>query len=222
VTHRLVAALPKSTQIESALPVQVVRRTAEPAAAAYLSHGLRRQLRKARNRMAADGVTAKITFLTDPEAILALAPVLAMARAGRDREQSFASVFDTEAGTQLWNGRLHTFAQTGEVEVAALYLDGSLAAYVIGLLDPPAYRVLEGRFVTEWARYSPGRLLESTVLQRFLDDRRYTTLDWMTGVAPGSLLSANDAEPQVSITLEPRRAQPGRPGTPLVRSVAGS
>ena len=97
-----------------------------------------------------------------------------------------------------------------------LHLDGALAAYVIGLLDQPVYRVLEGRFVTEWARYSPGRVLESTVLQRFLDDPRFTTLDWMTGVAPGSLLAANDVEPQVSITLEPRRSP--RPGTPLIRS----
>src|SRR5262249_11774928 len=135
-TQRLVAALPKAAQISSALPVPVVRRTAETAAVAYLSHGLRRQLRKAGNRMATDGVTAEITFLTDPEDILALAPSLATARRGRDREQRLASVFDTDAGTQLWNERLRTLAEAGEAEVAALYLNGVLAAYVIGLLDP--------------------------------------------------------------------------------------
>jgi hypothetical protein len=44
-------------------------------------------------------------------------------------------------------------------------------------------------------------VLESTVLQRVLDDDNYDVLDWMTGVAPDSLLAANDEEPRITVRL---------------------
>jgi hypothetical protein len=61
--------------------------------------------------------------------------------------------------------------------------------------------LLEGRFVTDWARYSPGRLLEVAVVERVLDDDLLTTFDWMTAVAPESLLGRNDADPMVLVQL---------------------
>jgi hypothetical protein len=66
-----------------------------------------------------------------------------------------------------------------------------LAAHVIGIRDGETYRILEGHFVTDWARYAPGRLLEAAVVQRMLDEPAMNTLDWMTSVAPESLLATN-------------------------------
>jgi hypothetical protein len=203
-TQRLVAVLPSTAVIEATRPIPVVRRAESAQAGGYLTHGLRRTLRKAWNRMAADGVSAEITFLYEPCSIIELAPLMAAAHQRRDHDHGLASYLDTEAGTRLWHERLRRLAESGDVELAVLHLDGALAAYVIGLADPPAYRVLEGRFVTEWARYSPGRVLESTVLQRFLDDDNYDVLDWMTGVAPDSLLAANDEEPRITVRLSRR------------------
>lgn len=203
-TQRLVAVLPSTAVIEATRPIPVVRRAESAQAGGYLTHGLRRTLRKACNRMAADGVSAEITFLYEPGSILELAPLMAAAHQRRDHDHGLASYLDTEVGTRLWHERLRLLAEAGDVELALLHLDGALAAYVIGLIDPPAYRVLEGRFVTEWARYSPGRVLESTVLQRFLDDDTYDVLDWMTGVAPDSLLAANDEEPRITVRLSRR------------------
>ena len=59
----------------------------------------------------------------------------------------------------------------------------------------------EGRFVTGWARYSPGRLLEIAVVERVLADETLTTFDWMTAVAPESLLGHNDSDPMVLVQL---------------------
>jgi hypothetical protein len=215
MTQRLVAVLPSTAVIEAPRPIPVVRRAESTQAGGYLTHGLRRTLRKACNRMAADGVSAEITFIYDPRSILELAPLMAAAHQRRDHDHGLASYLDTEAGSRLWHGRLRRLAEAGDVELAVLHLDGALAAYVIGLVDPPAYRVLEGRFVTEWARYSPGRVLESTVLQRFLDDGSYDVLDWMTGVAPDSLLAANDEEPRITVRLSRpvRREAVGRATT---------
>ena len=83
----------------------------------------------------------------------------------------------------------------------------SFAAYVLGIVDGPVYRLLEGRFDTGWARYSPGRLLEAAVVQRMLDDPALTTLDWMTSVASEALLATNDADPMVVLRMTSDRAR---------------
>jgi len=83
--------------------------------------------------------------------------------------------------------------------MATLRLDGSLAAYVISFLDRSTYRVFDGRFVTQWARYSPGRLLEVETLARALGDGHFTSLDWMNSIAPDKLISANILEPTVHV-----------------------
>jgi hypothetical protein len=61
------------------------------------------------------------------------------------------------------------------------------------------YRVVEGRFVTNWARYAPGRLLEAAMLQRGLDSRDLRRTDWLSSVAPETLIAANDEDPMVRI-----------------------
>ena len=90
-------------------------------------------------------------------------------------------------------------AGQGGMEVGTLTFDGELAAYVVAFDDGHSYRVMDGRFVSAWARYSPGRLLETAVLQRMIDDPAKTTLDWMTSIAPESLLVANHVERVVTM-----------------------
>jgi hypothetical protein len=87
------------------------------------------------------------------------------------------------------------------LELATLNIGESLAAYVLGVIDGDAYRLLEGRFGTEWARYSPGRLLEAAVVQRMLDDPSLATLDWMTSVASETLLATNASDPMVVVRM---------------------
>jgi hypothetical protein len=62
---------------------------------------------------------------------------------------------------------------------------------VLGILDRPVYRVLEGHLSTRWSRFAPGRVLEAAVLQRMLDDEDYDTFDWMTSIASDTLLASN-------------------------------
>ena len=78
-------------------------------------------------------------------------------------------------------------------------IDGVLAAYVIALIDGTTYRVLDGRMNTDLSAYSPGRILESAVLERALDDGETELFDWMTGVAPETILAANVWQPRWSL-----------------------
>lgn len=70
---------------------------------------------------------------------------------------------------------------------------------MIALIDGTTYRVLDGRMNTDFSAYSPGRILESAVLERALEDGETELFDWMTGVAPETILAANVWQPRWSL-----------------------
>jgi hypothetical protein len=187
------------TEPDDAIPV--IGRDAGCEPAEYLSAGMRRALRKATNRLAADGRLAVAAFTRDGAEILRLLPQLEQVYRHRDHVHGRSSDLDDAVGHQTWRNRVRDLAADGVLELATLFIDGELAAYALGVDDGPVYRLMEGRFVTFWARYSPGRVLEAQVVSRALTEDTVTTFDWMTAVAPESLLGRNDADPMVLVRL---------------------
>lgn len=186
--------------LDGSSEVPVVRRLGPSEATEYLTPSVRRTLRKVRNRLETDGIESTVTFTRERHRILALLPGMALAYRDRDAAHGLPASDQVEpAGWALFAARVKALAGQGGMEVATLTLDGELAAYVVGFDDGHAYRVMDGRFVSSWARYSPGRLLETAVLQRMVDDPAKTSLDWMTSIAPDSLLVANHVERVVTM-----------------------
>jgi CelD/BcsL family acetyltransferase involved in cellulose biosynthesis len=173
-----------------ALPVPEVRRP-EPGAH-VVSAGVRKNLRKTHNRLAHDGIHLEMTFSTDAAVFEAALPDLERAYRDRDEAHGITCGLETPAGRAIWHARLRALGDLGRRELALLHLDGELAAYVVGVRGGQRYGVFEGRFVTRWARFSPGRLLEHEVLQRAFADPDVEVLDWMTGVAPETLLAVGE------------------------------
>ena len=197
---QLVAALPG--EIVATIPDVIPSVRAEGRELAdYLTHGMLRTLRKSRNRLAADGVTAGFTTTTDAEEIIARLPDVAAVSRERDHAGGRASMLDEEAGLRRWTARLTDLARLCHLELNTLRLAGEPAAYVLGVEDNRSYRLIEGRFVMAWKRYAPGRLLEAHVLQRVLDDPNLDELDWMTSVAPETLLAANAGIDVVTVEI---------------------
>lgn len=159
-----------------------------------MSHGTARTLRKAANRMVADGMHAEISFTADSPEITAMMPLLESISSGRDHACGRPSPLDDRYRRRLWQRRILALARTGVLRLATVRFDGDLAAYVLGIDDGSAYRVLEGRYVARWARYAPGRVLEAAVLDAVAAADRFAMLDWMTAVAPETLLAANDVD----------------------------
>jgi hypothetical protein len=203
VVERMSVALP-DWALDGSCDVPVVRRSGPSEATEYLTPSVRRTLRKVRNRIHADGVESRITFTRERHRILALLPGMALAYRDRDEAHGLSAARHENdhiepAGWSLFAARVRALAGQAGMEVATLELDGELAAYVVGFDDGHAYRVMDGRFVSSWARYSPGRLLETAVLQRMIDDPAKTSLDWMTSIAPESLLVSNHVERVVTM-----------------------
>jgi hypothetical protein len=197
VVERMSVALP-DWALDGSSEIPVVRRTGLPEATEYLSPSVRRTLRKVRNRLRTDGVDSQVSFTRERHRILRLLPGMALAY--RDRDDAHGLGLDDEApGWGLFAARVKALAGQGGMEIGTLTFDDELAAYVVGFDDGHSYRVMDGRFVSSWARYSPGRLLETAVLQRMIDDPSKNTLDWMTSIAPESLLVANHVERVVTM-----------------------
>jgi len=193
LTHALAVSLPGASLVpEAAIPV--IHKTSSHWRD-YLSHNMVRTVRKGRNRLATDGRAMAVSYTADPSDIAMLLPHLERVHRDRDHVHGRASDLDDLHAARVWRERLERLSRVGQVELAVLTIDGNFAAHALAAMDGATYRILEGRFVTRFSRYAPGRILEADVLQRVLDDERFTTVDWMTAVAPEKLLAANGADP---------------------------
>jgi len=94
---------------------------------------------------------------------------------------------------ELWRQLILSHTVGDQVEVATLSINSTIVAYVVGICDGRTYRVFDGHFDTQWARYSPGRLIEAAVLQHVVAERKYDTVDWMLGVAAEKILVVSGA-----------------------------
>jgi Acetyltransferase (GNAT) domain len=201
VTTAFFDALP-GARLVAGVSIPGVRRNGSARVEDYLSPSLQRTLRKARNRITSDDRRFVTTFARQTPDVLELLPAVEFAHRDRDHARGLPSELDNPATTVRWRRRMTGLAESGLIEVGVAYIDGELAAHVVGILDGPTYRVLEGHLVTRWSRYAPGRLLETEVLQRMLDDPAVAELDWMTSVAPEALLATNTAEAVVTVRAD--------------------
>lgn len=191
------AALPGATLIE-ADPIPLIKNEGQPLVK-YLSNGMRRQLRKAHNRLEADGLTWSVSVTTDPADINGQLPVLERCHRERDHAHGRDSALDDDEGLHLWRARIDTLSASGVLELATLSIDDEFAAHTLSVFDGAAYRVLEGRFISKWSRYSPGRLLEAHIVDSVLNEQSVQVVDWMSATASEKLLATNAADPMVYV-----------------------
>lgn len=194
VAAAVVRRLP-GARILPGLPIPKVEVGPGGSAGDLLGKGLRKQLRKATNRVAADGITMAIGFAAGSAEVEMLLDEVERTHRAREHHARRVSDLESSPGLGFWRDVIVDHARRGEVEIATLRLEGELAAYVVSLLDGGAYRVFDGRLAPSWSRYSPGRLLETATLERAMEDPRYRELDWMNGCASEKLLTTNAADP---------------------------
>lgn len=165
----------------------------------YLSRNMRKQIRRAYQNLAERGINIDIRFETDPSVIAGLLPELAEAHIGRDHLKRRSSDLDDPAAKVFWYQVIAAHNEINSVEIATLRLDGELGAYVVGFIDGQSWRVFDGHMVTRFSSYSPGRVLESAVVDRVVADKKFSELDWMTGVEAGKILCSTDSEPRTRL-----------------------
>ena len=172
-----------------------------------LGPGIRSGLDRSGHRIRKHALTETIRFERDPDRLAELRDEIEAVHLARDHDAGRVSDLDDGAGVAFWRSVYDGHAARGELEVATLRLDGHLAAYVVALADPPAYRVFDGRFAPKWRPYSPGRRLEVAVVEH-ARRRSFPELDWMSSVAPEKLVASTRDDPRWAVTA----AGDARPG----------
>jgi diguanylate cyclase len=198
ITRALEAYLPNLVAIDD-LPVPAVVIAGGIELDALLSKNMRKQLRRVHARLEAQATTWKVDFHRGTESIMSLLPEIEAIHISRDHEQRNVSDLDDALARRFWQETIVTHTYTDELELATLTINGSIAAYVISLIDGSTYRVLDGRMNGNFAEFSPGRILETATLERVLQDSQFTCFDWMTGVAPETILAANFWQPRTNL-----------------------
>ena len=159
-----------------------------------LSKSKRKQIRRANNKIEADGLQMVIAFDRGRAITSDLLDEVESVHVSRDRHARRNSDLDRPAEREFWRRVVEGGHGDWDIEIATLRLDGELAAYAVAILDGDTYRIYDGRMSTEFQHYSPGRLVEAAALSRALSDQRFTVLDWMSGIAAEKLLTTNFAE----------------------------
>jgi hypothetical protein len=177
--------------------------------------GIRSGLDRSGQRIRQHALSEQIQFERDPGRLAKLRDEIEAVHLARDHDAGRPSDLDDTAGVAFWRSVYDLHAARGELEVGTLRLDGHLAAYVIALVDRPAYRVFDGRFAPPWRRYSPGRRLEAAVVGHARREG-FAVLDWMSSVAPEKLVASTWAEPRWTVTAasEQRSAAARNPRSP--------
>jgi hypothetical protein len=191
---RLLANELEHAQLLPELRVPHVVFSTAHAAEDVLSKSMRKQIRRARNRIDNEGIEMNISFDRGRAISSQLIDEVEDVHISRDRDNRRRSDLDRPSEREFWRRVCEGGKNEWEVEIAALRFNGELAAYVVALLDGDVYRVYDGRMSSKWQPYSPGRLVESAALGRAITDPRFATLDWMSGVAAEKLLTTNFAE----------------------------
>ncbi len=198
IVRALARYLPDITTLED-LPVPSVLIDDVVDVDSLLSKNMRKQLRRAHTRLESQPTDWKIDFHRSTESIMGMLPEIEAIHISRDHEQRNVSDLDDARARRFWQETIVTHTYTNQLELATLTINGSIAAYVISLIDGETYRVLDGRMKSGFAEYSPGRILESATLDRVLKDSQFRSFDWMTGVAPDTILAANAWEIRSSL-----------------------
>ena len=183
-----------NTQVLPELRVPRVLFSAGSGIDTILSKSTRKQLRRAQAKIEADGLILTIGSDRGKAISSELIDEVEAVHISRDRDARRRSDLDRPAEREFWRRVVEAHNREWEVEITSLRLNGELAAYVVALLDGDVYRVYDGRMSSEFAHYSPGRLVETATLERALNDKRFRLLDWMSGVAAEKLLTTNAAE----------------------------
>jgi len=177
----------------------------------FLSRNMRRQIKKAWNRLGTDGHVVEMTVSHSEFEIMQLLPQLERIHRDRDHDTGRDSDLDDPNTGELWRRLVLSHGATGQVEISAMLIDDEIAGFVIGIIDEGAYRVFDGHFNSEFQRYSPGRLIESAVLERAMVDARFDGLDWMAGVAAEKILTSNHNEGRMQLVASSKAAQKPEP-----------
>jgi CelD/BcsL family acetyltransferase involved in cellulose biosynthesis len=173
----------------------------------YLSPNYRGQAKNKWNRLVKHGLDPSLRVLSSPAEIAAALPSVMAIAATRQEELTGRRKLDKPEHAGFFRNIVTLHAECGEVELMVLHVRGEIAAYALTFLDNGIARMWSSHYDPQWATYSLGHIVTRELVQRFAGSPAFEALDWMKGMEPYKLRSANHIEPAHSFHAWPTQAE---------------
>ena len=196
----LLAALPRA-YVEEGQPCPQVAFGPERLPVQLTASG-RRALRRAESKLDRAGHTMTIDRIRDPAEVRRLVPDLVALHRDRDHFIGRRSDLDDPGRRAFYSAVVSRLAGSGRVEVFALRLDGTLAAYLLGFRDGPVFRIWDGRISAAFPELSLGVLVRTALLTALLADPELTGVDMGRGTLQHKMHGVTEVVPAVVVRAE--------------------
>lgn len=167
-----------------------------------LSARVRRAARRGRGWFDRAGVAVELTHTDDPDSIRAALPDLVVLHRTRDHTLRRRSDLDRHWRRAFYLEIVSRLADAGRLDLWTLRLDGGLGAYVLGVRDGTAYRIMDARISDRWLAASPGQVLRADLVTAVLADPHVTELDWLRGELRHKMHDATHVVPAENLLAE--------------------
>jgi CelD/BcsL family acetyltransferase involved in cellulose biosynthesis len=165
----------------------------------YLTTNYRGQAKNKWNRMVKHGLEPKIEVLTSPEEISPVLPRVMEIAGIRQAELTGRRKLDRSHHAVFFTDVVLSHASRDEVELMLLRVGGEIGAYSLTFLDGTIARMWSSHYHPRWSEYSPGHILSRALVERCVHRPEIDALDWMKGLEPYKLRTANHVEPAQSL-----------------------
>ncbi len=132
-----------------------------------------RQSLRRKERKLHDAGEVSISFLEDPAKITPWLRKIMEVELASWKGEKGVGIFRSASLRSFYHLLLENLASNNRLRLAIMTLDDRLAAYEIGLLGPDTYCMHSTSFDTEFAAFSPGRLLMLRSIERCMEEKRH-------------------------------------------------
>ncbi len=163
---------------------------------------VRREVRRGYTRLAREGLTAEIRRAADGPRVRELLPEIVQMHRSRDHALGRRSDLDNPRRRRFYVEVLGALADRGQVDISTLRVDGTLAAFFVGVRDARSYRILDGRMSADWGSISPALLLRVELITQLARDPTIASIDYMRGVLHHKMQDATRVVPSERLRAE--------------------
>jgi CelD/BcsL family acetyltransferase involved in cellulose biosynthesis len=149
--------------------------------------------------MVKHGLKPEIETVTAADDIAPVLPRVMEIAGLRQAELTGRRKLDQPRHAAFFRGVVLEHALRGEVELMLLRVGGDIGAYSLTFRDGTIARMWSSHYHPRWSCYSPGHVLSRALVERCVGCPDIEALDWMKGLEPYKLRTANHVEPAQSL-----------------------
>jgi hypothetical protein len=148
----------------------------------YLSLNTRSAVAKAKNRIKRDGLALDMQWSSEVYEIEKSLDEIVLVHRERNRLKRGLAILDDPLEAAFFRETVLNYAKAKKIRLLTLRLDGSLAAFAMGILDRDMLWIYANLVSPNWLRYSAGTIINAEVVRSVYSDPSIKGVNWGAGL----------------------------------------